>query len=198
VISWGRLQTTGAAIRAQANYMKSLIAMARDPVPVSYTLEHGAPGAIKMGINLGHHYFEAGNDPYLRVKSATDFLGGEIVCQAVIVDKIQEATDGFDVGLIRLAEENDEWELSYMNEYMTLEKNGERLATFPDLLTTFNEKGEPVTSAALEKEQIVYLIYVPKEKIPVGDGNKYAEAYEPIERSLNKPMVDYLKDYLKG
>jgi DUF917 family protein len=81
---------------------------------------------------------------------------------------------------------------------MTLEKDGKRLATFPDLMTTFNEKGEPVTSAALEKDQTVYLVNVPKEKIPVGDGNKYADAYEPIEEALGKPMTRYLEGYLKG
>jgi DUF917 family protein len=162
VISWGSLQNTGAAIRAQAKYMKSLIAMVRDPVPISYTLEHGAPGAIKMGINLGRRYYEAGNDPDLRVRNSTDFLGGEVVCKAVVIDKIQEVVDGFDVGFITLARGNEEWELSYVNEYMTLEKNGDRLATFPDLLTTFNDLGEPVTSTTIEKDQTLYLVYVNK------------------------------------
>ena len=83
-----------------------------------------------------------------------------------------------------------------MNEYMTLERNGLRLATFPDLMTTFNEAGEPVTSAALEEGQVIYLVNVPKEKIPIGYGNRYPEIYEPIETALGKPMVKYLGDYL--
>lgn len=197
LITWGSLQTTGAAIRAQAGYMKALIAMVRDPVPVSYTLAHGAPGAIKMGINLGYKYLKAGEDPSKRVKAVIDFLEGEIICKAKIVEKSIEAKGGFDVGLMLLREGDEEWELSYVNEYMTLEKDGERLATFPDLMTTFNEEGEPVTSAALEKDQTIYLVNVPKEKIPVGDGNRYAEVYEPIEEALNKPIVSYLEGYLK-
>ncbi len=197
LITWGSLQSTGAAIRAQAGYMKALVAMARDPVPVSYTLAHGAPGAIKMGINLGYKYLKAGEDPDERVKAVIDFLEGEIICKAKIMEKSIEAKGGFDVGLMLLREGDEEWELSYVNEYMTLEKDGERLATFPDLITTFNEEGEPVTSAALDKGQTIYLVNVPKEKIPVGDGNRYAEVYEPIEEALNKPIVSYLEGYLK-
>ena len=198
VVSWGSLETTGAAIRAQARYMKALIAMVRDPVPVSYTLMHGAPGAIKMGIDLGYKYLEVGDDPDKRVQASSDFLEAELVCKAEIVEKTIEAKGGFDVGMMTLREGDQEWELSYVNEYMTLEKDGERLATFPDLMTTFNEKGEPVTSAALEKGQTIYLVNAPKEKIPVGDGNRYREAYKPIEEALGKPMVKYLEDYLKG
>jgi len=198
VISYGSLQTTGAAIRAQAGYMKALIAMARDPVPVSYTLKHGAPGAIKLAIDLGYKYMEAGDAPDKRVKASTEFLGGELICKAKIVEKTIEAKGGFDVGLMTLREGKKEWELSYVNEYMTLEKDGKRLATFPDLMTTFNVKGEPITSALLEKGETIYLVNVPKEKTPVGDGNRYADAYEPIEAALGKPMVKYLEGYLKG
>jgi DUF917 family protein len=198
VISWGSLQTTGAAIRAQAGYMKALIAMARDPVPVSYTLEHSAAGAIRLAINLGYKYQEAGDDPDARVDAVIDFLGGELICKAEIVEKSLEAKGGFDVGVMRLVNGDGEWELSYVNEYMTLEKDGERIATFPDLMTTFNEQGEPKTSAMLKQGETIYLALVPKEKIPVGDGNKYADAIEPIEEALGKPMVKYLKGYLKG
>lgn len=198
VISWGSLKTTGAAIRAQSGYMNALIAMARDPVPVSYTLEHGAPGAIKMAINLGYKHLDAGDYPEKKVDTSVDFLGGELVCKAEIVEKTLEAIGGFDVGFLTLRSNSETWELSFVNEYMTLEKDGNRIATFPDLMTSFNVDGEPVTSATLQEGQTIYLLNVPKEKIPVGDGNKYADAYEPIEAALGKPMIKYLGDYLKG
>ena len=69
--------------------------------------------------------------------------------------------------------------------------------TFPDLMTTFNGDGDPVTSAALKKGDDIYLVTVPKEKIKVGDGNRYPEIYDPVETALGKPMVKYLKSYLK-
>ena len=196
LICWGTLQTTSNVIRSQARDMKALIAMARDPVPVSYTKVHGAPGAISMAIDLGYAYMaveDKGAEAIVQV--VIDFLGGELICKGEIIEMIIEAKDGFDSGYMTIESDNL-WELTYVNEYMTLEKDGERLATFPDLLTTFNDKGEPITSAALEEGQVIYLVNVPKEKIPVGHGNRYPEIYEPIEAVLGKPMVKYLGDYL--
>jgi DUF917 family protein len=196
VIAWGTLQTTSNVVRAQARDMRALVAMARDPVPVSYTREHGAPGAINMAMELGYVWLEA-REPDEKVRMATEFLGGELVCKGVIVEKKLEARGGFDVGATIIRSGKDEWELSYVNEYMALEKDGERLATFPDLMTTFNEEGYPVTSAALEEGQTIYLVNVSRDKILVGDGNKYPEIYEPIEAALGKPMVKYLEGYLR-
>lgn len=199
VVAWGSLQTTSDVIRAQARDMKALIAMARDPVPVSYAREHGAPGAITEAINLGYAYLEAeAEDPEARVLSAIKFLKGELVCKAEITSNIIKTKGGFDSGYMKLRQGEEEWELTYLNEYMTLEKDGERLATFPDLLSTFNDEGEPVTSASLKQGDVVYLVEVPKEKILVGDGNKYTENYRLVEEVLGKSMSPHLKGYLYG
>ncbi len=199
VVAWGTLQTTSNVIRSQARDMKALIAMARDPVPVSYTREHGAPGAIQMAIDLGYAFLAAKDKgAEAKVKAATEFLGGELVCKGRITKMTIEAKGGFDVGFTTIRQGGEEWELSYVNEYMTLEKDGERLATFPDLMTTFDEEGDPVTSASLAKGQTVYVVNVPKEKISVGDGNRYSENYEVVEAALGRPMVKHLEGYLKG
>lgn len=198
IITWGSLQTTGAVIRAQAGYMQATIGMARDPIKVQYAIEHGSPGAIKMALDLGYHYQSARDDPEDRIKACIDFLEGNLVCKAKIVTKSIEVRGGFDVGALTLLDNNEEFELTYVNEYMTLEKMGNRIATFPDLVITFNENGEPVTSSVLEEGQTIYLVKVGKDKILVGDGNKYADVYESIERALGKPMIKYLKGYLLG
>ncbi len=197
VVTWGSLQTTSNVIRAQARDMKALIAMARDPVTVSYAVKHGAPGAISMAINLGYKYLDKKDCiPDEKIESVLDFLDGNIICKAEIVSKTIESQGGFDVGYLTLIEGSEEWELTFVNEYMTLEKNDERLSTFPDLLTTFNNKGEPVTSASLSQGDTIYLATVPKERIPVGDGNKYSENYKSIEAAIGKPMIKHLADYL--
>jgi uncharacterized protein len=197
VLAWGSLQSTSNVVRGQARDMKALVALARDPVPVHYAREHGAPGAISQAIELGRLHLETGGAD-AKVNAVTEFLGGELVCHAKITKKILQAKGGFDVGYITLNRGEDEWELSYVNEYMTLEKDGVRLATFPDLMTTFDEEGEPVTSAALREGQKVYLVNAPKEKILVGDGNRYPEIYKPVEDALGKPMVKHLEGYLKS
>ena len=197
VVAWGSLETTSSAIRSQARDMKALIAMARDPVPVAYSRRHGAPGAIGLAIELGNAYIEAkGDDPQSTVEAAIKHLGGELVCVGEIREKSIRAQGGFDVGSMEIVGDGEPLELTYVNEYMTLERAGERLATFPDLLTTFNGEGLPRTSATLEQGETIYLALVDKEKIPIGDGNRYAENYAALEGALGKPMISHLEGYL--
>lgn len=81
---------------------------------------------------------------------------------------------------------------------MTLEEGGGRLGTFPDLICTFDEEGWPVTSAAVEEGEAVFLTNTSRDLIPIGDGNRYPEIYAPIERALGKQMVSHLGAYLKA
>jgi hypothetical protein len=85
-----------------------------------------------------------------------------------------------------------------MNEYMTLELDGERLATFPDLICTFGKDGIPVSSASVGKGDEVYLTVTGRDNIPIGDGNRYSENYEAVERALGKPMISHLEGFLKA
>jgi len=194
-ICWGTLQRTSNQIRFMAGDCKAVIAMARDPIPVEWCLEHGAPGAIQQAIDLGYTYLEAEKGD-AAVKAAAKFLGGTLIEKGRIVEVKNEAKGGFDVGVINIRGKKD-WELSYVNEYMTLESNGRRLSTFPDLMTTFDAEGTPINSTSLKQGDDIYLVNVPKEKIKVGDGNRYPENYEPIESALGKDMVKHLKEYLK-
>ena len=194
-ICWGTLQSASNMIRFMATDCKAVIAMARDPMPVSWCLEHGAPGAIQQAIDLGYAYLKAKKGD-AAVKAAAKFLGGELVEKGRITEVKNEARGGFDVGTITI-EGKKTWELGYMNEYMTLELDSKRVSTYPDLMTTFDAEGNPVTSTSLKQGDTIYLVTAPKEKLKVGDGNRYPEIYDPIEAALGKPMKEHLKGYLK-
>jgi DUF917 family protein len=194
MVAWGTLQRTSNQIRFMAGDCKALIAMARDPIPVEWCLEHGAPGAIQQAIDLGNAYLKEKGEA--AVKAAARFLGGQLLEKGKITEMTNDARGGFDVGFMTV-KGKETWELGYVNEYMTLEKSGKRVMTFPDLMTTFNADGDPVTSAALKKGDTVYVVTVPKEKIKVGDGNRYPEIYDPVEAALGRPMKQHLKGYLK-
>ncbi len=79
-----------------------------------------------------------------------------------------------------------------------MEKNSEAGGTFPDLICTFGDDGSFMTSASVEEGDRVYLTTTDKDLIPIGDGNRYPEVYEPIERALWKPMVSHLKGFSKN
>jgi hypothetical protein len=134
-------------IRFMATDCKAVIAMARDPMPVSWCLEHGAPGAIQQAIDLGYAYLKVKKGE-AAVKAAAKFLGGELVEKGRIAELKNEARGGFDVGTMTI-EGRKTWKLGYMNEYMTLELDGRRVSTYPDLMTTFDADGTPITSTSL-------------------------------------------------
>ena len=55
---------------------------------------------------------------------------------------------GFDVGRVVV----EGAEMTFWNEYMTLERGNERLYTFPDLIMSFDRtSGMPITTAEIKK-----------------------------------------------
>ena len=198
-VARGSLQRTSNVARMIAQDVRALVAMTRDPVTVGYALEHGAPYAISKAMELGRAFTAAApKGAEAAVKSVLGKLGGEVLCEGRVVEKALEARGGFDVGALAVDDGGERFEVTYVNEYMTLEQDGRRLATFPDLIATFDEEGHPVTSAAIEERDRVFLTVTDKGKIPIGDGNRYPEVYEPIEKALGKPMVAYLTGFLKA
>jgi len=196
MLVWGSMERTSSMIRFMAGDTHSMVAMARDPISVEWCLSHGAPGAIQQAIDLGKAYLKAKKGD-AAVKAAVKFLGGEVLDRGKIIEKKLEAKGGFDVGVMKVKGDKSTWELGFVNEYMLLDGDGKRYATFPDLITTFDGEGIPINSAMLREGDSVYVVNVPKEKIKVGDGNRYVENIEPVERAIGRPMVKYLRGYLK-
>jgi DUF917 family protein len=196
-VARGTLQRTSNVARMVAQDNKCLVAMTRDPVTVAYALEHGAPGAITKAIDLGKVFLSAPDEPEARIEAALGSLGGELVCRGRITEKTLEAKGGFDVGTITVESGGEAFEATYVNEYMTLERGGERLGTFPDLICTFDGDGRPVTSAAVEEGDEVFLTLTGRDLIPIGDGNRYPEVYGPIEAALGRPLVEHLRGFLR-
>src|SRR5690606_17691604 len=98
-------------------------------------------------------------------------------------------TGGSGVGRLRI----DSYEITFWNEYMTLEINGERLATFPDLIMTLDvETGRPVVSAAVEKGKKLVIMTVPKENLLLGSTMRNSKLFKPIEKVVGKSIVKHL------
>ena len=73
---------------------------------------------------------------------------------------------------------------------MTAEKNGERIATFPDLIMTFDaETGTPVTSAEIREGMTAAVIVADKSKIKLGAGMMDPELFIPCVESGGKEMI---------
>ncbi|HYZ82356.1 MAG TPA: hypothetical protein VE571_13855, partial [Solirubrobacteraceae bacterium] len=96
--------------------------------------------------------------------------------------------NAFDIGAIEV----DDIELGFVNEYLTAESGGERLATFPDVLTTLSvQTGRIISIANLREGDVVAVLHVPKANVPLGDGVREPSVYPEVEAMLGKPLAQY-------
>ncbi|MFD3996062.1 hypothetical protein [Streptomyces sp. NPDC058548] len=84
--------------------------------------------------------------------AAAQHLGGEIAVTGTVREYRCEQREGLDVG-VAVLDDAARTTLYIVNEYMALDVAGARRASFPDLITTFDEAGQPLASADVEVGQ---------------------------------------------
>lgn len=183
----GTLDKASTLIRKASIDAGGLLAVARNPVPASYAKANGAAGAIQQAIEVGEALLC--NTGEKAIGAVVNKLGGTIVTEGTVTAFNLETTGGFDVGTVTI---NDTYEISFWNEYMTIEKNGQRFGTFPDLIMTLDAKtAEPIVSAAIEKGQQISVIVVPKEKLILSSTMKNEKLMQPVEDIIKKSILEY-------
>lgn len=185
-----KLDTAAALIRSAADRAGGLVAVARNPVEVAFVKKNGACGALKQAIELGQKMIAAGQGGGESVMQAVnDYLGGRLVVRGRVSEAELVTKGGFDTGRIVVGE----YEAVFWNEFMTLERDDERIATFPDLIMSLNaEDGLPVTTAEIEQGQEIFLIVVPADNLILGEGMRSVDLMETIEPVIGKKIVQYL------
>jgi DUF917 family protein len=79
-----------------------------------------------------------------------------------------------------------------MNEYMAADDgNGERLATYPDVLTTLDPDGRPVPAGRLRLGQTVLLLHIAKADIPLSSSISDPSVYAIVENALGISLAKY-------
>jgi hypothetical protein len=128
------------------------------------------------------------------IAAVVEKLGGQVIVEGEVTAFSLETAGGFDVGTIAI---DGGHELTFWNEYMTLERDGERLATFPDLIMTFDARtAGPLVSAAIEQGQAVSVIAVPRQKLILGATMRNEKLLQPIEDIIHKPVLPFV--FAKG
>ncbi len=190
VVTRGGVARTANVLRTAAVESGGFIAAARNPLPASYIRKHAAVGAISYALNLGEAMISTekrGGEAVMR--TVADTLGGRLLARGPVSGLNLKTRGGWDIGGFRL---DDGIELSFVNEYMTVESGGERLATFPDLITTLSpQTGRPVSIAQLREGTEVCVLVVGKERLPLGEGVKEPSVYPEVEAMLGKDLQTY-------
>ncbi len=196
----GNLERNSALIRQAAVQAGGMVAVARNPVTVACARVNGAVGAIRQCIAIGRAMREGrGAGPTVTIEAACEILHGEIVGRGRITDVQLETKGGLDVGLVRVdTGEGGTLELTFWNEYMTLEAVDpagavRRIATFPDLMATFDlSTGMALSSALIAPGREVAVVSVPRQKLILGAGVRDPELLRPVEETVGKEVLKYV------
>lgn len=176
-------------VRAAAVEAGGLVAVARNPVPLEYVRQHGAPGALGVALRLGERMIAARpRGGAAAARAIVDHLGGSVLDAAEVSDLQIETRGGYDVGRCRIGS----LDLTFWNEFMTADRDGARLVTFPDLIVTLDAQcGTPIPTAELVTGQRVIAVAVPRAHLLLGAGVRDPDNLRVIEATIGVSILEF-------
>lgn len=181
-------------LRTASDMSGGFIASCRAPVKASYVATHAALGGISLALTLGEAIIAAEpNGGTAVIDAVCRTAGGAILAAGVVTAKsVIYTKEAFDIGTITVGAGAQAATLHVMNEYMAVEDaDGRRLATFPDVITTLDASGEPLSVGQVTVGMQVAVLHVPKSVIPLGAGVLDASVYPPVERAMGIEIARY-------
>jgi uncharacterized protein len=178
----GNLVKTSNAMRAVAVQNGGLINAVRGPFDAGFVSAHGAPTAISFALGLGEAMKRG-------LGGAVEFLKGSVLVEGEVAQNGVAYRDGFDIGTLRVGAVT----LGVYNEFMTAERNGERLATFPDFLGSLDPlTGDPLAISELKPGRRVAIVCTPGRNLPLGAGVFDAAVYPEVEAAMGTEIARYV------
>lgn len=192
LLTYGNISNTSRMARQAAVEAGGFVCVLRNPVTKAYAEKNSAIGAIKQAIEVGHIIEKNLGYADRILNELSKVYKAKVICTGFIKNYSIEATGGFDIGELTVEENNIDFEITFWNEYMTAESNGERLSTFPDLIATLDaETGIPKTSAEIAEGDKVILISIPKDKLILGSGMYDIKLFKDVEDIMKKDIIKY-------
>lgn len=186
----GGIRTVSSMLRQNALSIGGWLAVARNPVSAEYVRENGAPGAIRRTIALGEAMRRAAEKGAGAIIEAVE---EQLLARRVYQGPVQ-TVDRFTAGGMHSGTAFfGEFELSFWKEYMTLDKEGRRIATFPDLIPVFDARtGAAIPSDAVVPGQEVCVLVASRRNLLLGGGLSCPELLEPLEKILGREILAHL------
>lgn len=183
----GDLVRSSNVMRAAAVQNGGLINAVRGPFQAGFVRRHGAPGSIDFCLRLGEVMLAARASA--RVAAAADFLKGSVLVEGEVAENSVVYRDGFDIGVVGVGELT----LGVYNEFMTAERRGERLATFPDFMGSLDPaSGDPLAISELKPGRRVAIIFSSRKNIPLGAGVFDPAVYPEVEAAMGVQLGRYV------
>lgn len=120
------------------------------------------------------------------IDAICDRLGGRVLARGPVRNRTLRTEGGFDIGSLCVGE----LDVGLVNEYLSVDAGGERLATFPDVLTTLSlATGLPVSIADIRDGDQMAVFHADKAQIPLGAS--VDPLYPEVEQMLGRPLASH-------
>ena len=193
VVVRGPTARVSPALRTAANEAGGFIASCRNPIPARMVAERAVLGGISQALAVGRAIVRAeprGGEAV--IAAICEATGGDIIASGTVAGTgLVYTKEAFDCGRIEIATRDGLIVAHVLNEYMALERDGERIATYPDVITTLNPAGVPVSAGRLAQGMPVHVLHVPKAHIALSASALDPSVYPPVERALGISIADY-------
>lgn len=181
-------------LRKAADMAGGFIASCRNPIRADYVRRHAALGGISMALALGEAILAAqpkgGAHVIDAICKAT--CGAIIGSGKVVRNTLAYTQEAFDIGTVEIGEGANRLVVHVMNEHMAVvDAHGERVACYPDVITTLDMNGKPVSAGKLREGMEVAVLHVHKREIPLSSSVRDASVYAVVEQALGMNFTDY-------
>ena len=195
VVAEGNSTVTANLMRAAAVQNDGLVMAARGPLKVDFVRRNAALGAISYQLALGDAMLAAGSGSGARVDAAIAFTRGRALAIGELAVNSVVYKNGFDTGHVVIRSREGELVLGVYNEFMTAEREGVRLATFPDLIASLDpDSGEPIAISEMRPGSRVAVLAASKRNFPLGAGVLDASVYDEVEFDMGAEIARFALD----
>ena len=188
LVAEGSIVTTSNVLRDVSVRVGGFIAAARNPVEAAWVKKHAAIGAITYALDLGRAMRKAeASGPAAVINAACAQTGGTIIAEGPVrITSPRRTEGGFDHGAFTV----DGVALRYLNEYMTVDRGSERVATYPDVITTLSLKsGRPASIAEIAEGDEVGVFHVHRRRLPLSSSTRDRIALAEVEQIMGVELI---------
>lgn len=189
----GATAKVSPVLRTASDMSGGFIASCRNPLRASYVRQHAALGGISKALLLGEAITDAGSKGGQAVIDAicAETTGSILLHGKVTKKAVSYTNEAFDIGTISVDTGDARSTLYVMNEYMAVDGvNGERLATYPDVIATLDSNGHPLSVHEVCEGAEIFVLHVPKSNIPLSSSVVDPAVYPPVEAALGIKLAE--------
>lgn len=200
LVTRGATAKISPILRTASDMSGGFIASCRNPVRAKYVRRNAALGGISLALDLGEAIIKAeAKGGSAVIDAIVKTTGGSIIAKGTVTQKdLVYTKEAFDVGRFVVGEGDKAITIHTMNEYMAVDDaGGTRLATFPDVITTLDASGTPLSAGQLRVGMFIFILHVSKKIIPLSTSVIEPAVFPPVEKALGIDLATYALEGIK-